>query len=319
MNILVTGGAGFIGAHLVHWLCRQGHHVRVIDNLSTGRWERLAPIAPQIHFVEGDIRNLALLEEMMQQVAIVFHLAAMVSVVQSVAEPLLAHEINATGSLCVFEAARRSGVQRVVQMSSCAVYGEAESIPTNETVPPAPHSPYALTKLQAEHIGSFYTRCRGVEVVALRGFNIYGPWQDPTSPYAAVIPRFIDALRSGKQPTIYGDGLQTRDFVFVGDVVQALWRAATTPGIGGEIFNIGRGRACTILDLAHIIGEVMGMVVQPTFAPPREGEVLHSCADISRLAARVGYTPQTSLHQGLRITIEETNRVETHNTPDVTC
>lgn len=303
MQILVTGGAGFIGSHLVRWLCQEGHRVRVLDNLSTGKRERLAPVANRITFLEGDIRNLALVQDAMQGVEIVFHLAALVSVVQSVEEPILAHASNATGTLHVLEAARGAGVRRVVQMSSSAVYGATEHIPTDETIPPAPLSPYALTKLVAEQTGQLYTRLYGLETVALRGFNIYGPGQDPASPYAAVIPRFVAALRQSKQPTIYGDGHQSRDFVFVGDVVQAMWQAATGPGLAGEVFNIGRGEVCTVLELANLVGEAMGVVVAPTFAPPREGEIRHSCADVSRFAARAGYVAQTSLRQGLAATV----------------
>jgi nucleoside-diphosphate-sugar epimerase len=303
MQILVTGGAGFIGSHLVRWLCQEGHRVRVLDNLSTGKRARLAPVASRITFLEGDIQNLALVQDAMQGVEIVFHLAALVSVVQSVEEPLLAHASNATGTLHVLEAARGAGVRRVVQMSSSAVYGATEHIPTDETVSPAPLSPYALTKLVAEQTGQLYTRLYGLETVALRGFNIYGPGQDPASPYAAVIPRFVAALRQGKQPTIYGDGHQSRDFVFVGDVVQAMWQAATGANLSGEVFNIGRGEVCTVLELANLVGEAMGVAVRPTLAPPREGEIRHSCADVSRFAARAGYVAQTSLRQGLAATV----------------
>lgn len=302
-TILVTGGAGFIGAHLVRWLCEQNKAVRVLDNLSTGSVERLREVQDDITFIEGDIRELATVQSAMQGVELVFHLAAMISVVQSVEEPVYTHTTNATGSLHIFEAARQAGVQRVVQMSSSAVYGAAEQLPTSEESVPEPMSPYALTKLLAEQTGQLYTRLYGLESVSLRGFNIYGPGQDPSSPYAAVIPRFVDALCNGKQPTIFGDGHQSRDFVFVGDVVQALWVAAMVPGIAGMVLNIGRGEAVSVLTLAHMIGEVLEIEVEPTFAPPREGEIRHSCSDISRLIAATGFRPQVGLREGLAATV----------------
>jgi nucleoside-diphosphate-sugar epimerase len=302
-TILVTGGAGFIGSHLVRWLCEQNKAVRVLDNLSTGSVERLREVQDDITFIEGDIRELATVQSAMQGVELVFHLAAMISVVQSVEEPVYTHTTNATGSLHIFEAARQAGVQRVVQMSSSAVYGAAEQLPTSEESVPEPMSPYALTKLLAEQTGQLYTRLYGLESVSLRGFNIYGPGQDPSSPYAAVIPRFVDALCNGKQPTIFGDGHQSRDFVFVGDVVQALWVAAMVPGIAGMVLNIGRGEAVSVLTLAHMIGEVLEIEVEPTFAPPREGEIRHSCSDISRLIAATGFRPQVGLREGLAATV----------------
>lgn len=303
MDILVTGGAGFIGSHLVRWLVRQGHRVRVLDNLSTGKRERLDEMLPDITFRVGDICSFDDVSVAMRGVEMVFHLAALVSVVQSVEQPLLTQETNATGTLHVLEAARQAGVRRVVQMSSSAIYGPAERLPTSEDVVPIPLSPYALTKLAAEQAGQLYTRLYGLETVALRGFNIYGPGQDPQSPYAAVIPRFVAALAAGQQPTIYGDGEQTRDFIFVGDMVRALWMAATTPGIGGLVFNAGCGTTTSVLTLAQVLGAVMGVSVLPRFAPPREGEVRHSCADITRLTAMTGFCPQTSLREGLAATV----------------
>jgi nucleoside-diphosphate-sugar epimerase len=303
MNILITGGAGFIGSHLVRWLLGQGHTVRVLDNFSTGRRELLDPLRMAITLIEGDICDFATVRDAVQDIEIVFHLAAMVSVTQSIEQPLQAQAINAMGSLHVLEAARLAGVRRIVQASSCAVYGDPEHLPVGETEPPDPLSPYAATKLAAEQSGQLYTKLYGVETVALRFFNVYGPHQDPASPYAAVVPRFIAALRQGLQPTIYGDGLQSRDFVFVGDVVQALWTAALSPKTIGGVFNIGCGKAYSVLQLVQVLSELLNMPVQPHFAPARSGEVRHSRADVSRFAARTGFRATVELREGLQTTL----------------
>lgn len=305
MPILVTGGAGFIGSHLVRWLVKQGHEVRVLDNLSTGRRENLGPVLAQIRLIEGDLCDLPTVQAAADGTDLVFHLAALVSVQESTEHPLRAHAVNATGSLHVLEAARSARVRRVVQMSSSAVYGNTERLPVGEDTMPQPPSPYAATKLAAEQYGTMYTELYGVEVVALRGFNIYGPRQDPSSPYAAVIPKFVAALRGGQQPTIFGDGLQTRDFIFVGDVVQALWTAATTDGLAGGVFNAGRGETVRVLELAHLLGELMGTPVQPHFAPARPGEVRHSRADVSRFAAQTGFRPRVGVREGLQAVLSD--------------
>lgn len=299
MLFLVTGGAGFIGSHLVDWLVRHDHSVRVLDNFSTGTRENLAAVSSQVDVREGDICDLDTVIQATRGVDVVFHLAAMVSVEQSVQQPVLAHATNATGSLHVLEAARVVGVRRVVQMSSCAVYGNPEQLPIDETTPPDPLSPYAVSKRAAEQYGVLYSRLYGIETVALRGFNIYGPRQDPHSPYSSVIPRFLAALSRGEPPVIFGDGLQSRDFVFVGDVVSALWAVATTDGLGGEVLNIGSGKELSIRDLAQTIGTFLGQPIAPRFEAARSGEARHSRADVSRLAERTGFRPQTSLREGL--------------------
>ncbi|MEI7769334.1 MAG: NAD-dependent epimerase/dehydratase family protein [Chloroflexales bacterium] len=305
MKILVTGGAGFIGSHVVRWLVAQGHQVSVLDNFSTGRQESLAPVRAAINVIRGDIRDFATVLAAAHDAELIIHLAAMVSVVQSVEQPLEAYASNAIGSLHVLEAARQAGVRRVVQASSCAVYGNTEQLPVHEATSPDPLSPYASTKLAAEQAGQLYTRLYGVATVSLRFFNVYGPRQDPASPYAAVVPRFIAALRSGQQPTIYGDGQQSRDFVFVGDIVQALWVAGTAPRIEGKIFNIGRGEACSILNLAQLIGELLGVPVTPHIAAARSGEVQHSCADVTLFAKQAGFHARMSVRDGLSATIHE--------------
>jgi nucleoside-diphosphate-sugar epimerase len=303
MTILVTGGAGFIGSHLVSWLITQGHRVRVLDNLSTGRRELLDPIRASIDFVKGDIRDPLLLGQMLEGVTLVFHLAAVVSVIQSIEQPLEAQSVNASGTLQLLEAARQAGIRRVVQASTCAVYGDNASIPLVEYAVPRPLSPYAVTKLAAEHLGQLYSALYGLEVVALRFFNVYGPGQDPGSPYAAVVPRFLQRLAGGEPITIFGDGQQSRDFVYVGDIVQALWSAAVAPDVGGEIFNVARGEAHSVLDLATILSDTLGTSLQFDFAPARAGEVRHSCGDPSRLLARTGFRAQTGLADGLALTV----------------
>ncbi len=306
MHVLVTGGAGFIGSHLVQWLVAQGHQVRVLDNLSSGRTAWLGEALAAVDFQQGDIRCLSEVQAAMQEIEIVIHLAALVSVVESIEQPLKAHACNATGTLHVLEAARQAGVRRVVQASSCAVYGNTEQLPVNEQVPPQPLSPYATTKLAAEQWGQLYNDLYGLETVALRFFNVYGPRQDPVSPYAAVVPRFVAALRAGKQPTIFGDGQQSRDFIYVGDIVQGLWMAATAPGIGGAVFNVGSGHSWSILELAQLVGEALRVPVQPDFKPAREGEVRHSCASTSSFAERAGFRAAVSLREGLQRTVDDT-------------
>ncbi len=303
MRILVTGGAGFIGSHLVAWLLNQGHHVRVLDNFSTSNAAVLADWRTDIEVLSGDIRDFATVRAAVREVEAVIHLAALVAVDQSVREPLLAQAINVMGSLHVLEAARQEGVRRVVQASSCAVYGNTTQFPVREDAAPQPLSPYAATKLAAEQMGQLYTTLYGVETVALRFFNVYGPRQDPASPYAAVVPRFLAALGAGQQPLIYGDGLQSRDFIYVGDIVRALWIATSTPGLGGAVFNVGSGRSWSILELAQLLGEVLGVAVQPHFAPARSGEVRHSCADVSYFAARAGFRSTVDLRAGLLATL----------------
>lgn len=304
MNILVTGGAGFIGSHLVHMLLEQGHAIRVLDNLSSGKPESLGIHRGAVELIVGDVRDGDSVARAAQGSDAIIHLAAMVSVVQSVEQPRLCYENNLIGTLNVLDAARQSDIQRVVLASTCAVYGDTEKLPVSEADPTAPVSPYAATKLAAEQACQLYSRLYGVETVALRFFNVYGPRQDPASPYAAVVPRFIAALRSGQQPTIYGDGLQTRDFIAVSDIARALWTATIAPDIAGEVFNVGRGESHSVLDLVEALGELMGVDVQPHFAPARAGEVRHSRADVSRFAEQADFRAQLSLVDGLAAMLE---------------
>lgn len=304
MNILVSGGAGFIGSHLVHMLVEQGHQIRILDNLSSGRAESLGAAREHVELIIGDVRTAESVAQAAHGCQAIIHLAAMVSVVQSVEQPRACYETNLIGTLNVLDAARKAEIQRVVLASTCAVYGDTEKLPVSESDPTAPVSPYAAAKLAAEQACQLYSHLYNVEAVALRFFNVYGPRQDPASPYAAVVPRFIAALRSGKQPTIYGDGLQTRDFIAVSDIARALWTATTAPNIAGQVFNVGRGESHSVLDLVEAIGELLGVTVQPQFAPARAGEVRHSRADVSRFAEQAGFQAQLALIDGLAAMIK---------------
>jgi nucleoside-diphosphate-sugar epimerase len=303
MHVLVTGGAGFIGSHLVELLLQRGCTVCVLDDFSSGSPARLAHFGSDVQVIEGDVRDPQALATAMQGAELVFHLAALVSVIQSVEQPAETFDVNLLGTLRVLEVARQNGVRRVVLASTCAIYGDTASLPVRESDPPAPVSPYAASKLAAEEALKLYTRLHGLETVSLRFFNVYGPRQDPASPYAAVVPRFIVALRAGRQPTIYGDGLQTRDFVYVGDIVAGLWAAATLSGVAGSVFNVGRGEETSVLDLAQTIGACLGVAVNPAFAPSRDGEVRRSRADVAAFAA-AGFQARTSLREGLSLTVE---------------
>ncbi|MBP1464306.1 GDP-mannose 4,6-dehydratase [Candidatus Chloroploca sp. M-50] len=303
MQIFVTGGAGFIGSHLVKLLVQQGHTVHVFDDLSSGRRERISGYGEAVQFTRGDVCDAEAVAAAMHRADLVFHLAAMVSVVESVEHPPQAYATNVLGTVHVLEAARRHGVQRVVQASTCAVYGNTEQLPVSEQTPVQPLSPYASTKLAAEQAGQLYHHLYGLATVALRFFNVYGPGQDPASPYAAVVPRFVAALRAGEQPRIFGDGLQSRDFVFVGDIVQALWTAARSDHVAGGVFNVGTGRQASVGELAALIGAALQVKVEPIFLPPRAGEVRHSRADVTLFAERTGYHATTTLAEGLNATV----------------
>ena len=302
-SCLVTGGSGFIGSHLVEGLVAAGCKVRVLDNLSTGHRANLQAVADRVEFLEGSITSA---DDVAQAVAgcdTVFHLAALPSVVKSVEDPLASHEIAATGTLRVLDAARRSQVKRVVYAASSSAYGDQPGAVRTENDPLMPLSPYAAAKLAGEHYCSCFTAVYGLETVRLRFFNVFGPRQDPKSPYTGVIALFIAAMSEGRVPTIFGDGLQTRDFVYVENVVQALMLAAKVPGVSGKVFNVGTGRSVTLLDLVRDLNEILGTKIEPKFAPLRAGDVLHSQADISRAKAELGYIPGISFREGLARTL----------------
>jgi UDP-glucose 4-epimerase len=302
-SALVTGGAGFIGSHLVDNLAAAGCRVTVLDDLSTGKEANLRSCRG-VRFIHGDIREGKALADAAAECEVVFHLAAIVSVVRTAEDPLGSAAINETGSLQVLEAARAAGARRVVLASSCAVYGDDPTLPKREDMPPNPLTPYAVQKLASEYYFQVYRSLYGLETASLRFFNVFGPRQDPTSPYSGVISIFITKAIKGEQPVIYGDGLQSRDFVFVGDVVQALTLTASSPLAPGKVFNVGTGRSVTINDLWRNIAVLSGTNGMPTHLPRRAGEVLHSVSSIKSIRDDLGFVPRVPLDEGLRVTTE---------------
>ena len=305
--VVVTGGAGFIGSHLVDALVEQGASVRVIDNLSTGKKENLAQMMDRIEFVEDSILHTDVLARIMAGAAYVFHEAAVPSVPKSVRDPLTSHNANATGSLNVLLAARDAKVQRVVVAASSSFYGDTPTLPKDETMPPNPLSPYALQKFVGEKYAMQFYTLYGLETVALRYFNIYGPRQDPHSEYSAVIPRFIRILKAGQAPTVFGDGTGSRDFTFVSDAVAANLLAATVPQAAGEVFNCAGGRQVTLNELIATLQQQLGTNLTPIFQDPRPGDIKHSFADISKAKRILGFAPQVTFEEGLRRTAESIN------------
>ncbi|HPQ71087.1 MAG TPA: SDR family oxidoreductase [bacterium] len=299
--ILVTGGAGFIGSHIVRALLDAGEAVRVLDDLSTGRADNLAGLA--VDFVRGDIRDAATVARAVAGVRAVCHHAAMISVPRSVEDPLGSHRINVEGTLNVLEAARRAGVKRFVLASSAAIYGDEPSLPKSEQSPQRPQSPYAVHKLIGEQYLRLYHDLYGMDTLSLRYFNVYGPRQDPASPYAAVIPLFIAALRDGRQPTVFGDGRQTRDFVYVGDVARANVAALNAPDPGGRVVNVAGGRRIDLLELLETLGRIFAVNPEPLFAPERPGDVRHSVAAVEAAAQVLAFRPTVELPEGLAATV----------------
>jgi nucleoside-diphosphate-sugar epimerase len=301
---LVTGGAGFIGGHLVEGLLAAGWSVRVIDDLSTGSEENLASVIDRIELTRGDIRDADVLKRVMNGVEVVFHQAAMASVPRSVAMPILTNSINTDGTLLVLESARQSGVRRVVFAASSSAYGETEVLPKVETLPATPLSPYALQKYTGEVYCRLYSELYGLETVALRYFNIFGPRQDPNSDYAAVIPLFVTAALAGKPPVIYGDGEQTRDFTYVENAVQANLLAADADRASGLVINIAAGKRTSLNELWRNIRKIVDTDVEPRYADRREGDVRDSVADLACAAEFLGYDPGVALDEGLARTID---------------
>jgi nucleoside-diphosphate-sugar epimerase len=300
-RILVTGGAGFIGSHLVERLLADGHSVRVLDDFSAGREENLAFAKPgdPLEVVRGDIRDVDAVHAAMAGVDGVFHEAALVSVPRSVECPELSCAINAHGTAHVLDAARAAGVRRVVYASSSAVYGDAASVPVSESVAPRPLSPYGLDKLYTEQAGALFHRLYGLETVPLRYFNVFGPRQDPSSPYSGVISIFATRLLAGKPLTVFGDGQQSRDFVYVADVVEANMRAMFGAYAGPAPLNVGTGRRVTINELAKLLGEVTGVPPRIAYEPARAGEIMDSQADITAIHSALGYAPRWTVRAGL--------------------
>jgi len=301
---LVTGGAGFIGGHLVEGLLAADWSVRVIDDFSTGSEQNLASVIDRIELTRGDIRDADVLKRVMNGVEVVFHQAAMASVPRSIAMPILTNSINTDGTLLVLESARQFGVRRVVFAASSSAYGETEVLPKVETLPAIPLSPYALQKYTGEVYCRLYSELYGLETVALRYFNIFGPRQDPNSDYAAVIPLFVTAALAGRPPVIYGDGEQTRDFTYVENAVQANLLAADADRASGLVINIAAGIRTSLNELWRNIRKIVDTDVEPRYADPREGDVRDSVADLARAAEFLGYDPGVALDEGLARTID---------------
>jgi UDP-glucose 4-epimerase len=307
MKVLVTGGAGFIGSQLVQRLLSLGHDVRVLDNFSTGHRANLAAFAGDIDIVEGDIQSYERVHNAVRGCDAVLHQAALPSVPRSIADPLTSHATNATGTLNVLLAARDEDVRRLVFASSSSVYGAAEGLPKRETMATMPISPYGTAKLAAESYCRSFHEVYGLETVALRYFNVFGPRQDPNSEYAAVIPKFIAAYAAGRAPTIYGDGEQSRDFTYVDNVVDANLAALDAPGVSGRAFNVACGERITLNALTAELRAQMGVDIAPLHGPARPGDIPHSLADVRRARDELGYEPRIAFSEGLRRTIEHSD------------
>ena len=301
-NYLVTGGAGFIGSHLAEELARRGEHVRVVDNLSTGKRQNLAHL-PSVEFLEGDLADLEVARRAVQGIDYVLHQAAIPSVPRSVQDPITSNRANIDASLNVLVAARDAAVKRVVYAGSSSAYGNTPTLPKVETMATAPLSPYALQKLVAEQYCQMFTSLYGLETVTIRYFNVFGPRQDPSSPYSGVISLFISALCDARQPTIYGDGEHTRDFTYVANVVDGVLRACTAERASGEVINVATGGRISLNTLFKTIRELVRANIEPIYADPRPGDVKDSQADISKAARILGYQPIVSFEDGLAKTV----------------
>jgi len=303
-TVLITGGAGFIGSNLAAVLAAHDVRIRVLDNLYSGYRENLADLGDAVTLIPGDVREKDACARAMDGVDAVAHLAAEISVPRSVKEPALSHDINMNGGLNVLMAARDAGVKSLVLASSSAVYGENEVSPKHEGLLPEPLSPYASHKMAMEYYLANFAGLYGMKTVSLRFFNVFGPNQDPSSAYAAVIPLFAGRMLAGRAPTIFGDGEQTRDFVFVGDVVQALVRGLTAPGeAAGRCFNVGMGQSLSVNELFGTMARLTGFPGGPDYQPPRLGDVKHSRADISRARRELGFAPRFNFEQGLELAL----------------
>lgn len=303
-TVLVTGGAGFIGSNIVFELLKRGYKVKVIDNLITGRRENLAPVIGKIKFIEGSITDLELLKKEFKDVDFVLHQAALPSIPRSIDNPIKTNDMNTNGTLNVLVAARDSSVKRVVYASSSSIYGDSEKLPKVETMTPNPLSPYAVTKLVGEHYMKVFYKIYGLETVTLRYFNVFGPNQDPSSQYAAAIPLFIKAMMNNKQPTIFGDGKQSRDFTYVQNVVEANILACTAKKAPGEVINIACGERITMLKLVQELNKILGKNIKPVFADIRKGDVKHSQADVTKAKKLLGFKVLVSFEEGLKKTVE---------------
>ena len=302
-HYLVTGGAGFIGSHLAEELVRRGHRVRVLDNLSTGKRSNLEHL-PAVEFVEGDLADPAACARAVQGTEYVLHQAAIPSVPRSVLDPVASNRANIDGSLNILVAARDAGVRRLVYAGSSSAYGDTPTLPKREDMATNPLSPYALQKLVAEQYCQMFTRLYGLETVTIRYFNVFGPRQDPGSPYSGVISLFATALLEGRQPTIYGDGGQTRDFTYVANVVDGVLRACDVPDASGEVINVATGGRISLNELLYTMSRIVGTSISATYVEARTGDVRDSQADIAKAQALLGYAPTVGLEAGLRLTLD---------------
>lgn len=303
MRYLITGGAGFIGSNIAHELIHRGETVRILDNFATGRRINIEPILNKVELIDGDIRDFWTVTEAVTGIDYILHQAALPSVGRSVQNPLTSNAVNINGTLNILEAARRAKVKRVVFACSSSVYGESETLPKVETMTPSPLSPYAINKLTGEHYCRVYHRLYGLETVSLRYFNIFGPRQDPNSHYSAVIPLFIKAALQGDQPTIFGDGEQSRDFTYVQNAVSTNLNACTAPNAAGKYYNIACGERFTLNQLLTMVGEIMGKKLTAQYAPPRPGDIKHSLADISAAKRDLNYSVAFDFRSGLKETV----------------
>jgi nucleoside-diphosphate-sugar epimerase len=302
-SYLVTGGAGFIGSHLTEELVRRGHRVRVADNLSTGKRRNLDHI-PGVEFMEGDLADMLFATRVAQGMDFVLHQAAIPSVPRSVKDPITSNRANIDATVNILVAARDAGVKRLVFAGSSSEYGDTPTLPKREDMPTSPLSPYALQKVMGTEYCRMFTRLYGFETVVIRYFNVFGPRQDPSSPYSGVISVFSTALIEGRQPTIYGDGEQTRDFTYVANVVDGVLRACTAPTAAGEAINVACGTRISLNDLLRVMNGIVGTTLQPIYQDGRAGDVRDSQADISKAKQLLGYTPSVGLEEGLRHTLE---------------
>ena len=300
---LVTGGAGFIGSSAVRELLRRGERVRVADNFLTGRRQNLEQVLGQIELLELDITDLPRLRPAFDGVDYVLHLAALPSVPRSVQDPLTSHRMNIDGTLNVLLAARDAKVRRVVYAASSSAYGDTPTLPKRESMEPNPISPYGVTKLTGEYYARVFTRVYTLETVSARYFNVFGPRQDPTSPYSGVLSVFITALLEGRAPTIFGDGEQSRDFTYVDNAVEATLLACTAPGAAGRVLNVAIGDRITLNQVFALLRKITGAAIEPIYGPPRSGDILHSLADIRQAREALGYEPKVLLEEGLQRTV----------------
>jgi nucleoside-diphosphate-sugar epimerase len=304
MRYLVTGGAGFIGSNTVDELVRRGHSVVVLDDFSSGKEDNLAEIRNKITFIKGSITDIEVVRKAMHEAEYVLHLAARTSVPRSVKDPIETNKINIDGTLNVLVAAKELKIKRVVFAASSSAYGETPTLPKVETMQPRPISPYGVTKYVGELYGQTFGRCYGLENVALRYFNIFGPRQDPGSPYSGVLAKFCTAFLEDTQPVVFGDGEQTRDFTYVENAVQANLLACEAPNVSGRVFNVGVGGRVSLNEVLRTLGKITGKTLDAKYDPPRDGDIRDSQADISQAREYLGYDPQVSFEEGLARTFE---------------